>query len=54
MVQQKIEDLKWKTNVQLFLAKDRSMFQNKQTVLNIMHADLGMIENRVNFLFKIL
>lgn len=54
MVQQKIEDLEWKANVQLFLAKNRNMFQNKQTVLNIMHANLGMIENCVNFLFKIL
>lgn len=54
MVQQKIEDLEWKANVQLFLAKNRNMSQNKQTVLNIMHANLGMIENSVNFLFKIL
>lgn len=53
-VQQKLEDLQWKVNVPLFLAKNKSMFQNKQTELNIMHDNLGMIENSVNFLFKIL
>lgn len=53
-VQQKLEDLQWKkVNVPLFLAKSKSMFQNKQTELNIMHDTLDMIENSVNFLFKI-